>query len=140
MIFLAGTTTMIFLLLPGIFMEELYSLGVNNFSKVKPLVAVERSMFQTEKGASLYFTFPYALAQVSRISLFHFILGIQIPCAKDQSRKIWAYIISHPKVNIAFQILRSICLHFFTSSYWYYLMLREPLEFVDGPFTSLGRS
>lgn len=52
-------------------------LGVNNYSNVQPAVLVERIVFYKERVAGMYHALPYALDQVTLVSLFHFILDIQ---------------------------------------------------------------
>lgn len=49
-------------------------LGVNHYSTMEPIITVERNVFYREKVVGSYSAFAYALAQVSHISLFHFIL------------------------------------------------------------------
>lgn len=44
-------------------------LGVNNASTIQPIVAIERTVFYRERAAGMYFTLPYAIAQV-RLQLF----------------------------------------------------------------------
>lgn len=52
-------------------------IGVNSSSTLELVVDVERTVFYRERVAGMYFALPYVLAQVSLISLFHFILDIQ---------------------------------------------------------------
>lgn len=44
-------------------------LGVNNASTIQPIVAIERTVFYRERAAGMYFTLPYAIAQV-RLQVF----------------------------------------------------------------------
>jgi len=38
--------------------------GINNCQTVRPVVAIERTVFYREKAAGMYSPLPYALAQV----------------------------------------------------------------------------
>lgn len=44
--------------------------GFENSVTVQPVVAVERTVFYRERAAGMYSAIPYALAQVSAITLY----------------------------------------------------------------------
>jgi hypothetical protein len=45
-------------------------LGYQNVTSVQPVVAVERAVFYREKAAGMYSAFPYAFAQVTKVTYY----------------------------------------------------------------------
>lgn len=88
----------------GAFYGSVTFLGLSNCSTVQPVVAVERTVFYRERAAGLYSALPYVLAQVSPISLFHFILDPYCPHSNSLCSKAWRITQNIGSISLSIQI------------------------------------